>query len=38
MKRPKRPDENTPLWVAIVLIVVFGIAMFLSGYLVGRGG
>jgi len=37
MKRPKRPEENTPLWVVVLLILIFGIAMFLSGYLVGRG-
>lgn len=34
---PRRPrDEGVPLWIAIVLIVVFGAAMFLSGFLLGE--
>lgn len=36
MKHPKRPDEGAPLWVAIILLAIFGCAMFLSGYLIGR--
>ena len=29
------PEDGTPWWVAAVLLVIFGVAMFLSGMLVG---
>jgi hypothetical protein len=35
MKLPGDSNEGAPLWVVIALLVIFGIAMFLSGYLVG---
>ena len=36
MTPSRRPDEGVPLWVALVLIAIFGAAMFLSGYVVGQ--
>ena len=36
MKSPRKPDEDTPLWLAIALLAIFGGAMFLAGYLVGN--
>lgn len=35
MIRPRGNDEGVPWWVAAILIVIFGAAMFLSGYIVG---
>jgi hypothetical protein len=35
MKLPGNSNEGAPLWVVISLLVIFGIAMFLLGYLVG---
>jgi hypothetical protein len=35
MRLPGDSNEGAPLWVVIALLVIFGIAMFLSGYLVG---
>lgn len=36
MRRPGPPDDGTPLWLAIVLFAVFGITMFLAGYMFCR--
>ena len=36
MRRRGSPGEDAPLWVAIVLVAIFGAAMFLSGFLVGQ--
>lgn len=36
MSGPEGPRDGTPWWVAAILLAVFGIAMFLSGMLVGN--
>jgi hypothetical protein len=36
MKLPGNSNEGAPLWVVISLLVIFGIAMFLLGYLVDQ--
>ena len=36
MKNPKCLDEGAPLWVAIILLAIFGCTMLMSGYLLGR--
>jgi hypothetical protein len=33
MQNPLRPEPGTPLWIVLVLLAVFGAAMFVSGYL-----
>jgi hypothetical protein len=33
---PHRPNDGIPWWIALILLAIFGVTMFLSGYLVGR--
>ena len=36
MRHPNGPDDGSPWWVAAILVAIFGIAMFLSGLIVGH--
>jgi len=36
VNNPNRSGYDFPWWAALILLMIFGITMFLSGYLVGR--